>query len=144
MACLSHHAPPSTPATSAINSQSIPYAAGRPQSVLFFDNIFKFRPIPSKPFLFQVDAYYNPAAFLNTTDALPYRFMAEYLGRGTARKILQDYGDVEQMQLYEPFFKEQEQYVLRKTYRQQSNIRVPTIFQNQTGYNNAGQANGAF
>lgn len=123
------------PTTSAINTQTIPYSAGRPQALLFFDNTFSFRPIPDKPYLFQIDAYYNPAAFLTTSNALPYRYMTEYLARGTARKILQDYGDIEQMQLYEPFFREQENFVLRKTYRQNSNVRVATIYQGQTSYN---------
>lgn len=123
------------PSTNAINYQVIPYSAGRPQAVFFMNNTFAFRPIPDKPYLFQIDAYYNPAAFLATTNAIPYRFMAEYLARGTARKILQDYGDVEQMALYEPYFREQENFVLRKTYRQNSNTRVATIFQGQTSFN---------
>lgn len=123
------------PTTSAINSQSIPYAAGRPQAVKFYNNTFSFRPIPDKPYVFQIDAYYNPAAFISTTNAIPYRWMAEYFARGTARKILQDYGDIEQLQLYEPFFKEQENFVLRRTYRQNSNVRTATIYQAQTGFN---------
>lgn len=123
------------PSTSAINYQVIPYSAGRPQAVFFMNNVFVFRPIPDKPYVFSIDALYNPAAFLATTNAVPYRFMAEYLARGTARKILQDYGDVEQMNLYEPFFREQENFVLRKTYRQQSNTRVATVFQGQTSFN---------
>lgn len=123
------------PSTSEINSQSIPYTAGRPQAVLFYNNTFSFRPIPDKPYVFTIDATYNPAAFLNTADAIPYRFMAEYIARGTARKILQDYGDVEQIALYEPFFKEQENYVLRKTYRQNSNTRAASIYQGQTSFN---------
>jgi hypothetical protein len=123
------------PSGNQINSQSIPYSAGRPQAVFFFDNTFTFRPIADKPYLFQIDAYYNPAAFLNTTNAVPFRFMTEYFARGTARKILQDYGDVEQMTLYEPFFREQENFVLRKSYRQISNTRVATVFQGQTSFN---------
>ena len=123
------------PSTSAINTQSIPYSAGRPQAVFFMNNTFCFRPIPDIPYVFSIDATYNPAAFLNTNNALPYRYMTEYLARGAARKILQDYGDVEQMQLYEPFFREQENYVLRKTYRQVSNTRVATVFQGQTSFN---------
>ncbi len=123
------------PTTSEINYQVIPYSPGRPQAVLFFDNTFSFRPIPEKPFVFQIDAYYNPAAFLTTTNAIPYRWMTEYFARGLARKVLQDYGDVEQLQLYEPMFREQENFVLRRTYRQISNTRVATIYQGQTGYN---------
>ena len=122
------------PTTSQINYQCIPYSPGRPQAVLFYDNVFSFRPLPDKTYLFQIDAYYNPAAFLLTSNAVPYRWMAEYLARGTARKILQDYGDVEQLQLYEPMFREQEAFVLRKTYRQNSNTRVGTIYQGQTSF----------
>lgn len=123
------------PTNQAINHQVIPYSPGRPQAVLFFDNTFSFRPIPSQPFLFRIDAYYNPATFLATGNAVPYRYMAEYIARGTARKILQDYGDVEQLQFYEGPFKEQENFVLRKTYRQNSNVRVPTPYQHQMGFN---------
>lgn len=123
------------PTTSQINSQSIPYSAGRPQAVFFFDNTFTFRPIPDKTYLFQIDAYYNPSAFLASTNAVPFRFMTEYFARGLARKVLQDYGDVEQLALYEPMFREQENFVLRKTYRQNSNTRVATVFQGQTSFN---------
>lgn len=125
----------SIPTTSDINSQSIPYTSGRPQAVLFYNNTFSFRPIPDKPYVFSIDANYNPAAYLSTTNAIPYRYMAEYIARGAARKILQDYGDVEQMMLYEPFFKEQENFVLRKTYRQVSNTRAASIYQGQTSFN---------
>lgn len=123
------------PSTSAINSQAIPYTPGRPQALLFYDNTFSFRPIPDKPYLFQIDAYYNPAAFLATTNAVPYRWMTEYFARGAARKILTDYGDVEQLQFYEPYFREQENFVLRKTTRQNSNVRTATIYQGQTSFN---------
>lgn len=123
----------SIPSTSAINSQCIPYSAGRPQAVLFYDNTFTFRPVPSQPFLFRCDAYYTPAAFLATTNAVPYRWMSEYLARGAARKILSDYGDKEQLQFYEPFFREQENFVLRRTTRQNSVVRTSTIYTGQVG-----------
>ncbi len=119
----------------SINAQFIPYSAGRPQAVLLYDNTFSFRPIPDRPYLFQIDAYYNPAAFLSTEDSVPYRWMAEYFARGTARKILTDYGDAEQLAFYEPYFREQENFVLRRTTRQNSNVRTATIYQGQTSYN---------
>lgn len=123
------------PATSNINSQSIAYTSGRPQAMLFYDDTFSFRPVPSMPYLFEIDAYYNPASFLATTNAIPYRWMTEYFARGTARKILQDYGDTEQMALYEPMFREQESLVVRRTTRQNSNARTATIFEGQTSFN---------
>jgi hypothetical protein len=123
----------SIPTTSYINSQSVPYSAGRPQAVLFFDNTFTFRPVPSQPFLFRCDAYYTPAAFITTNNFIPYRWMSEYLARGAARKILTDYGDMEQLGFYEPYFREQENFVLRRTTRQNSVTRVSTIYTGQVG-----------
>lgn len=122
------------PTTSAINSQAIPYTAGRPQAVLFFDNEFRFRPIPDKPYVFICDAYYTPSAYLATTNAVVYRWMAEYLARGAARKILQDYGDADQIAFYEPYFREQENFVLRRTTRQNQVTRTSTIYTGQVGY----------
>lgn len=123
------------PATQYINTQTIPYAAGRPQAVLFYDNIFTLRPIPDKAYKILMDAYYTPAAFAATTDDITYSWMAEYLARGTARKILNDYGDAEQQAYYEPFFREQEAMVLRRTGRQNSVTRTATIYMGQTSYN---------
>lgn len=134
----------SIPTTSEINYQCIPYSAGRPQAVLFFDNTFTFRPIPEKPFLFRCCAYYTPAAFLATNNAVPYRWMAEYFARGTARKILQDYGDADQLAFYEPFFREQENFVLRRTTRQNSIVRVPTIYSGQDGTGQSQSTNNQF
>jgi hypothetical protein len=123
------------PATSDINSQVIPYTAGRPQALNFFDETFTFRPVPDKPYLFQIDAYLNPAYFLSTTDAMPYNWMTEYIARGTTRKILIDYGDAEQLSFQEPYFREQENLVLRRSTRQNSNVRTATIFMGQTTLN---------
>lgn len=123
------------PSTSVINSQAIPYTAGRPQAVLYYDDTFAFRPIPDKPYVFECDAEYTPASFLASTNAIPYRWMAEYFARGAAQKILQDYGDVEQLNFYEPIFRQQENLVLRRTTRQNSVVRTSTIYMGQTSYN---------
>lgn len=120
------------PSTSDINSQAITYSPGRPQIVNFTDETFCFRPIPDKPYLFQIDAYLNPAYFLLTSDALSYNWMAEYIARGTARKILIDYGDADQLSFQEPFFREQENLVLRRSTRQNENVRTATLYMNQT------------
>lgn len=120
------------PATSYLHTQSIPYTAGRPQAVLFYDTIFTLRPVPDKAYKVQMDAYYTPAAFLNTVGSVPYSWMAEYIARGAARKILNDFGDAEQSAFYEPMFREQENLVLRRTGRQNSVVRNATIFMGQT------------
>lgn len=114
-----------------INMQAIPYTGGRPTAVLFFNNVFTFRVVPRQAYLAVFDAYLTPAAFLNSSAAVTFNWMADYLAHGTARRILKDLGDQDQLQLYEPFFYEQERQVLRRTTRQNSNTRTSTIFQGQ-------------
>ncbi len=129
-----------TTAGTTINSQVIPYQAGRPVAVLFYDNVFTVRPVPDRAYLISFDAYLTPAQFLLTTESITFDWMGDYLAYGTARRILQDFGDVELLAYNEPFFKEQEKHVLRRTTRQNSNVRVATIFTGQ----NIGGNNGPF
>jgi hypothetical protein len=92
-------------------------------------------------YLVELDAYLSPAAFFNTGQAAPFGYMCEYIARGAARKILADTGDVEQFQFYEPLFKEQETLVWKRSQRQFTSTRTPTIFtqtNNQFGFNNIG------
>ncbi len=80
----------------------------------------------------------SPAAFLNTTAAIPFAYMAEYIARGAARKILSDTGDIEQFQFYEPLFKEQELLVWKRSQRIWTATRTETIYSQglNNGYGN--------
>ena len=75
-----------------------------------------------------MDAYLTPAAFLLSSDAIPFGYMAEYIARGSARKILSDTGDWEQFMAYEPLFKEQEDLVWKRSQRQTTATRTQTIY----------------
>ena len=123
------------PNGSNIETQTSPFSAGFPRICLFFNNIFKLYPVPDRSYKIQVDAHVTPSVFFNTTSAIPFAYMSEYLARGAARKILSDQGDYDQMQFYEPLFREQENLVLRRTSRQNSTQRTPTIFSAQTNTN---------
>ena len=112
----------------------MPYQPGRPIAILFFDNYIKTFPVPNKPYNIVFDVQISPTIFLDSQAALPYTYMAEYIARGAARKLLSDQGDVDQLQLYEQFFREQENFVLRRTNRQQQVERVPTIFSSQAAF----------
>lgn len=104
------------------------YQSGRPAIVKFYDNYFEFRPIPDHSYLFEIDCYLTPASFLSTTESVKWGYMTEWLARGAARKMLSDWGDYEQFAFYEPLFREQEMLVIRRTDRQFSVKRTPTIF----------------
>ena len=123
------------PSGNVINTQTSPYSAGVPRLMLFFNNTIKLYPVPDRAYKIQADAYITPTQFLTTNAAIPFAYMSEYIARGAARKILSDSGDVEQLQFYEPFFREQENLVLRRTSRQNATQRTPTIFSAQTMQN---------
>ena len=130
------------PANTLIQAQCYFFQQGIPRAVLFYNNCLTLNPPPNTQYLVELDAYLTPAAFLNTTGAIPFGYMAEYISRGAARKILADTGDTEQFMFYEPLFKEQETLVWKRSQRQFTATRTASIFsetQGQTNYNNIGQ-----
>ena len=134
--------PTDIPAGNPIQAQCYFFQQGLPRAILFYNNCITIRPPPNTAYLLELDGFLTPAAFLNTGSAIPFAYMAEYLARGAARKILADTGDIEQFQFYEPLFKEQETLVWKRSQRQFTSTRTGTIFsdlQGQSNYNNIGQ-----
>ena len=129
------------PAGNIIQSQCYFFASGLPRAILYYNNCLVLRSPPSTQYLVELDAYLTPAAFLDTTAAIPFGYMAEYIARGAARKILSDTGDVEQFQFYEPLFIEQEQLVWKRSQRQWTTTRTETIYSRGQGNNNNGGYN---
>jgi hypothetical protein len=120
--------PSSVPAGNPINAQCYFYEQGLPRALLYYNNVLTLRNPPSIQYLISLEGYLSPAAFLASTDAVPFAYMAEYIARGAARKILADTGDMEQFQFYEPFFKEQETLVWKRSQRIVTSSRTQTIF----------------
>ena len=126
------------PSGANINVQCYYFQSGLPRSILYYNNTITLRAPPAIQYLVELDAYLSPAAFLNTANAIPYGYMAEYIARGAARKILSDTGDVEQFNFYEPLFIEQENLVWKRSQRQWTATRTETIYSqgNFQGFNN--------
>jgi hypothetical protein len=128
------------PAGNNINAQCFYYQSGLPRGVLYYDNMLTLRSPPDIQYLVEIDAYLSPAAFLNTSQAIPFGYMAEYIARGSARKLLSDTGDIEQFQFYEPLFREQEMLVWKRSQRQFTATRTESIysqgFGQGAGFNN--------
>jgi len=128
--------PTSIPQGENINLQCYFFQSGLPRSVLFYNNVLTLRSPPDRQYLVQLDAYLSPCAFLTSTAAIPFGYMSEYIARGAARKILSDTGDVEQLQFYEPLFKEQELLVWKRSQRQWTSTRTQTIYSNHGNISN--------
>lgn len=126
------------PAGTPIQAQCYFWQQGIPRSVLFYNNTLTFYPPPNISYVAELTCYLTPAALLDSAQAIPFAYMAEYIARGTARKILSDTGDWEQFQAYEPLFIEQERLVWKRSQRQLTANRTPTIYSDsygQSGYN---------
>jgi hypothetical protein len=122
-----------------INAQCLFFQSGLPRTILFYNNVLTLRAPPSQSWLIELDAYLSPSAFLNTAQAIPFGYMAEYIARGAARKILSDTGDTEQFMFYEGLFREQEMLVWKRSQRQFTATRTETIYSH--GMNQAQQGN---
>lgn len=120
--------PSSIPANTPINAQCYFYEPGLPRAILFYNNTLTLRNPPDKQYLVSLEGYLSPAAFLASTDSVPFAYMSEYIARGAARKILADTGDLEQFQFYEPLFREQEILVWKRSQRIITSSRTQTIF----------------
>jgi hypothetical protein len=131
------------PVGADISAQCFYLQCGLPRSIMYHNNVITLRSPPDTQYLVELDAYLSPSAFFNTSQSIPFAYMSEYIARGAARKILSDTGDVDQFNFYEPLFKEQEILVWKRSQRQFTSNRTPTIYsqginQGQSGYNNVG------
>ncbi len=120
--------PVAIPAGVNINAQCFFFQSGLPRGIFYYNNVLTLRSPPDQSYLVELDAYLTPAAFLVTGSAIPFGYMAEYIARGAARKLLSDTGDVEQFMFYEPLFKEQELLVWKRSQRQWTNNRTETLY----------------
>lgn len=132
--------PLNIPAGQDINAQVTFLNPGRPRAALYYNNTLVLRSVPDISYLVTVEAFKTPAAFMNTTDVLPFAYMGEYIARGAARKILADTGDVEQFNFYEPLFREQEALVWKRSQRQWTATRTATIYSQGQGNQNFGNS----
>ncbi len=124
-----------------IQVQGYFYDQGIPRSILYYNNTITLLPTPNTQYLVELGAYLSPAAFLSSGAAMPFAYMTEYIARGAARKILSDTGDQEQLMFYEPFFREQEMLVWKRSQRQFTSTRTGTLFSENNGlgmFNNLG------
>ncbi len=120
--------PENVPVGNNINVQCFFFQTGLPRAMLFYNNILTLRNVPDSQYLVELDAYLTPAAFLNGENSVALGYMSEYVAYGAARKVLLDTGDQEQLQFYEPIFREQEILVWKRSQRQWTATRTETIY----------------
>jgi hypothetical protein len=125
--------PVTIPQGQNIIGQCFYFQTGLPRGILYYNNIITLRAPPDTQYLVEIDAYLSPCSFFSTSAAIPFAYMAEYIARGAARKLLSDTGDIEQFMFYEPLFREQENLVWKRSQRQWTATRTPTLYSQGAG-----------
>lgn len=134
---------PSPPGTGAIvQAQVRPYQASIPNTVLFYDTTFTFRPVPDKAYRVEMDAFIRPTELLNNAEEPGLQEFWQLIALGASKKVFEDRMDMESVQQIMPEFMKQETLCLRRTIVQKVNQRTATIYVtnqfNGRGYNNIG------
>jgi len=114
-----------------VNSQAVAYSAGRPVTVLFYDNAFEFRPVPDDIYRVEMDVYVQPMELDVDNDVPELNQYWQYLAYLAAKKIFEDRMDMDSIQMIMPELKNQERLVLRRTVVNQTKERTSTIYDGQ-------------
>lgn len=120
----------------AITSQTVPYTASRPKTILFYNNAFILRPIPDIVYPVQLEAYAFPSELLAAGSEPELEQWWQYIAYGAAVKIFQDRIDMESVAAIAPEFDRQERLVLRRTIEILRTQRAPTIYSSADNINN--------
>ena len=122
------------PSTNQVTFTAVPYAASRPQALLYYDDILTLRPVPDREYLVSINAFKRPTQFIASGEFPELRQWWQYLAYGAAKKVFEDSQDPEGVKVIIPEFKAQENMVLRRTIVQQTNERTATIYTEMTQY----------
>lgn len=123
------------PVGNAINVQTIPYVASRPQSVVFFEDQFIFYPVPDQAYTVSFEVYKYPTELASSTSDPQLQEWWQLLAYGAADKIFSDNANFEDLQKFRPLLQEQMNLVLRRTIVQQTSERTSTIYTEQLNGN---------
>ena len=126
--------PNNIPSGNTITFTAVPYQPSRPLGILFYDNIFTLRPVPSGNFLVRVNAYKRPTILISSGESPELKQWWQYLAYGASLKIFQDAQDSTGEQSVIPEFKRQENMVLRRTIIERTQQRVSTIYTEMTTF----------
>lgn len=126
--------PQATISGNPITVESIPYQAGKPISILYYDQKFTVRPVPDKVYPIQLEVDIRPTELINSSDSPNLEQWWQYIAYGAAKKVFEDRSDLDSVQSIMPEFLKQEQLVQRSTLTVQANERTVTIYTQGKNY----------
>jgi hypothetical protein len=117
-------------------AQYIPYQAGRPTAMLYFDDYFVLRPVPDQAYVIDFEVYKRPIALSNANLTPKLEQWWQYIAYGAAKKVFEDRSDFDSVQQIMPEFQKQEDLVNRRTEQQYVTKRIYTPYAQQVENNN--------
>lgn len=111
-----------------IEVQAVPYQAARPIAVLFYNQVFTLRPVPSDIFQLEFQVSRQPAELLDSTKSPELDEWYMMLACGTADLIYTAFPDPEGQKYNSERFDWYRQQAQRRTLKQLSTQRTNTIF----------------
>lgn len=100
----------------------------KPQSVLFYDDKFRFYPMPDTVYRIRVQAFKVPDALVNATDTPPLQEWGPCIAYGAARRLFMEYGEMDQWNQIMPMYKSEVTSILSRTVNNLSNTRAQPNF----------------
>ncbi len=119
----------------------IPFIAGKPTTMLFYQEKFTIRPVPNQVYQIQLEVDVRPTELISSTDVPEIEQWWQFIAIGASQLILQDRLDVESLAMLAPMYREQFNFVHRTTLIQTANMSTKTVFNtpmkngNWNGYN---------
>lgn len=104
------------------------YRSARPTSVLFYNNVFRFDPIPDTVYRIQLQGYRVESALANATDTPRLQEWGPTIAYGASRDILADKGEYDKYMSVTALYKEQLDYILSRTVQNLMNTRASPRF----------------
>jgi hypothetical protein len=104
------------------------YAAGRPYTLLWWNNYFQVRPVPDRVYKVEVETYLTPIQLLENGDFPILNQWWQYLSYGAAMEIQRERNDFEGVEGLREGFMRQEALVLERQGVEEIGQRNATIF----------------
>lgn len=119
-------------------SNTIPYQAAKPISMLYYDDVFVLRPVPDNVYAVTLEADILPTQLLSTSQSPELNFWWQYIALGTCLKVFRARMDMDSYTKLYPDYQKAEDMVDRRSVQQQCNMRTQTIFTQGKFFDNGG------
>lgn len=116
------------PAGAQIFASVVPYQSSRPTDVLFYNQQIVFRPCPQQVYQVEFQISQQPTDLIAANDAPELDEWYLFICAIAAKLIYTDFPDPEGLNYLMPIYQDQLQMAQRRTLRQMSSQRAPTIF----------------